>query len=69
MKLKLNDPVRNNRSRDLFVQADHGTICTTSTKKNASAAASIAELFALDQTPVARNRTRTFSAVRGPNFH
>jgi hypothetical protein len=69
MKLKLNDPLRNNRSRDLLVQAEHGTICTTSTKKNAATAASIAELFAPHQTPVERNTTRTFSAVRGPNFH
>ena len=38
MKLKLDGLLSQNRSRDLFVQAQHDRIYTTSTKKNASTA-------------------------------
>jgi len=50
MKLKLDGLLSQNRSRDLFVQAQHDRIYTTSTKKNASTAVLIAELFALHET-------------------
>jgi hypothetical protein len=43
MNLKYNDPLQDNRTHDLFVQPECGTIYTTSTKKNASTAALIAE--------------------------
>jgi len=35
LKLKFNDPLRDNRTPDLFVQPQYGTIYTTSKKKNA----------------------------------
>src|SRR5882724_7906603 len=34
LKLKFNDPLHDNRTPDLFVQPEYGTIYTTSTKKN-----------------------------------
>ena len=43
MNLKYNDPLQGNRTQDLLVQPECGTIYTTSTKKNASTAALIAE--------------------------
>jgi type I phosphodiesterase/nucleotide pyrophosphatase len=35
LKLRFNDPLHDNRTPDLFVQPEYGTIYTTSTKKNA----------------------------------
>ena len=35
LKLKFNDPLTDNRTPDLFVQPEYGTIYTGSTKKNA----------------------------------
>ena len=35
LKLKFNDPLHDNRTPDLFVQPEYGTIYTTSKKKNA----------------------------------
>lgn len=35
LKLKFNDPLHDNRTPDLFVQPEYGTIYAASTKKNA----------------------------------
>ena len=65
MNLKYDDPLQHNRTHDLFVQPECGTIYAISTKKNGATAALIAELIRAAPTP-SRPTQRALFSVRGP---